>query len=139
MQLREYAQRACRGTAAEEPILHLALRRQAAQAMAWYGVHVHLDIDASIACGDRLSAEVLQIVREAISNICRHTTAKQAAVSLRCCGGLLRIAISNENDGPQAPLFRPRSISERAAALGGCAYVSQGRIKHTIVHVEIPL
>lgn len=139
VQLRDYAQSACGGPAADEPIVLAALRRQAAQALASYGVHVRIDIEGRIAFGDRLTAEVLQIVREGISNVCRHTAAKRAVVSLRCGDGLLRIEINNEHGGKQPPPFRPRSISERAIALGGSAFVSQGRFNDTIVYVEIPL
>jgi signal transduction histidine kinase len=139
VQLRDYAQGACGGPAADESIFLVALRRQAAQAMAAYGVDIRIDIEGRIEFGDRLTAEVLQIVREAISNICRHTAAKRAAVSLRCSGGLLRIEINNEHGGKQPPPFRPRSISERATALGGAAFVRQGRFNDTIVCVEIPL
>ena len=78
-------------------------------------------------------------MREGISNVCRHTAAKRAAVSLRCSDGMLRIEINNEHGGKQPPPFRPRSISERAIALGGSAFVSQGRFNDTIVYVEIPL
>jgi signal transduction histidine kinase len=138
-ELRDYAQGPCGGTAADEPICLAALRRQAAQAMATYGVDIRIEAEGEIAFGDRLTAEVLQIVREGISNVCRHTAAKRAAVSLRCGGGLLRIEINNEHGGKQPPPFRPRSISERASALGGTAFVRQGRFNDTIVCVEIPL
>jgi signal transduction histidine kinase len=139
VQLRDYSQGACGAAGGGEPILLAALRRQAEQAMASHGVDVRIDIEGAIEFGDRLSAELLQIVREAISNICRHTAAKRAAVSLRCAGGLLRIEVNNEHGGKQPPPFRPRSISERAAALGGAAFVRQGRFNDTIVCVEIPL
>jgi signal transduction histidine kinase len=138
VQLRDYAQSACGAPAADEPILLAALRRQAAQALAAYGVQVRIDIEGSVDFGDRMCAEVLQIVREGISNVCRHTAAKRAGVSLRCGGGMLRIEINNEHGGKPPPPFRPRSISERAAALGGSAFVSQGRFNDTIVYVEIP-
>jgi signal transduction histidine kinase len=139
VQLRDVAHGACRGGAGGEPIFLAALRAQAAQAMAAYGVDIAIDTDGSVEFGDRLTAEVLQIVREGISNICRHTDARRAAVSLRCSGGLLRIDMSNEYGSKAPPPFRPRSISERAAALGGAAFVRQGRFNDTIVCVEIPL
>ena len=139
VQLRDYAHGAGGTPCAEEPICLAALRRQAAQAMASYGIDIRIDVEEAIEFGDRLTAEVLQIVREGISNICRHTAAKRATVSLRCSGGQLRIEINNEHGGKQPPPFRPRSISERAAALGGAAFVRQGRFNDTIVCVEIPL
>lgn len=139
VQLRDFAQRACGRHDAGEPIFLTALRRQAAQAMTAYGVDVRIDIDGPLEFGDRLTAEVLQIVREGISNVCRHTPARRAAVMLRCSENLLRIEINNEHGGVQPPPFRPHSISERATALGGAAFVCQGRFNDTIVCVEIPL
>jgi signal transduction histidine kinase len=139
VELRDFARGACGGPAAGEPICLAALRRQADQAFAAYGVDIRIEIEGSIEFGDRLTAEVLQLVREGISNICRHTAAKRAVVSLHCSAGLLRIEINNEHGGKQPPPFRPRSISERAIALGGSAFVRQGRFNDTIVCVEIPL
>jgi signal transduction histidine kinase len=139
VELRDFARGACGGPAAGEPICLAALRRQADQAFTAYGVDIRIEIEGSIEFGDRLTAEVLQLVREGISNICRHTAAKRAVVSLHCSAGLLRIEINNEHGGKQPPPFRPRSISERAIALGGSAFVRQGRFNDTIVCVEIPL
>jgi signal transduction histidine kinase len=139
VQLRDYGQRACGAAGVDEPIFLVALRRQAAQAMAAYGVEIRIDIEGRVAFGDRLTVEVLQIVREGISNICRHTAARRATVSISCSAGLLRIEINNEHGCNPPPPFRPRSISERAAALGGAAFVRQGRFNDTIVCVEIPL
>jgi signal transduction histidine kinase len=137
--LRDYTSQARCGPAADEPICLAALRRQAAQANAAYGIEVHIEIEGTIGFGDRLTAEVLQIVREGISNVCRHTSAKRAGVALRCTGDTLRIEINNEHGAKRPPPFRPRSISERAAALGGSAFVREGRFNDTIVCVEIPL
>jgi signal transduction histidine kinase len=139
VELRDVAQGACGGPGADEPICLGALRRQAAQALAAYGVEIRIEIEGRIGFGDRLTAEVLQIVREGISNICRHTSAKRATVLLRCSSSMLRIEINNEHGGkPPAP-FSPRSISERAIALGGTAFVREGRFNDTIVCVEIPI
>ena len=89
--------------------------------------------------GDRLTAEVLQIVREGLSNICRHTSARRGAVLLRCSERFLLIEINNESCGKAPPTFLPRSISARAAALGGTASVRQGPHGSTVVCVEIPV
>jgi signal transduction histidine kinase len=139
VELRDYARHTPGDAAASEPIFLTALRRQAAQAHAAYGVDVRIEMAGPIALGDRLTAEVLQIVREGISNVCRHTAAKRAGVALRCGGETLRIEISNEHGAKPPPSFRPRSISERALALGGSAFVREGRFNDTIVCVEIPL
>ncbi|GAB3409225.1 histidine kinase [Massilia agilis] len=139
VELRDYARRTRAGPGADEPMCMSALRRQAAHAQAAYGVDVRIESQGRIEFGDRLTAEVLQIVREGISNVCRHTKARRAVVSLCCGHDRLRIEISNEHGGkPPAP-FRPASITERALALGGSAFVHEGRFNDTIVCVEIPL
>ncbi|ATQ73891.1 histidine kinase [Massilia violaceinigra] len=138
-QLRDEAQRACGAAPADDAIFLAALRRQAARAMATYGVEIRIDVGANVTLGDRLGAEVLQIVREGISNVCRHTDATTATVALRCSGAMLHIEIVNAHRGNAPPIFQPRSLSERASALGGAASVRQGGANDTIVTVEIPL
>ncbi|NHZ88253.1 hypothetical protein F2P45_04320 [Massilia sp. CCM 8733] len=138
-QLRDDAQRACAAPGADDAMFLAALRRQAAQAAAAYGVEIRIDAAPGLALGDRLGAEVLQIVREGISNVCRHSGAATATVALRCTGAILRIDIINPHDGTAPPAFQPRSLSERAGALGGAAVVHHDSAGETIVTVEIPL
>ncbi|NHZ83024.1 hypothetical protein F2P44_27655 [Massilia sp. CCM 8695] len=138
-QLRDEASRACGAAPAGDAMFDAALRRQAAQALATYGVEIRIDAGASVALGDRLGAEVLQIVREGISNVCRHTDATKATVALRCSGAMLHIDIINPHGASAPPAFQPRSLSERASALGGAASVRQDGVNGTIVTVEIPL
>lgn len=138
-QLRDDAQRASAAPGAGDAMFLAALRRQAAQVTAAYGVEIRIDAAPDLALGDRLGAEVLQIVREGISNVCRHTSAASASVALRCAGAMLRIEIINPHDGSAPPAFQPRSLSERAAALGGAAVVRHDSANETIVTVEIPL
>ena len=78
------------------------------------------------------------MVAEGISNVRRHSLASLATVRVACRGGRLSLAIANLHD-PDAPPrhFTPRSITERAAALGGTVRVDLA--PETMVHVEIPL
>jgi len=138
-QLRHYARDVHRARGAHVPICLAALKRQSEQLLAFYGIDISIHMEGRIVFGDRLTAEVLQIVREALSNIRRHTAAKRGAVSLSCADELLRIEIANENGGKRPPSFVPRSISARAAALGGSVSVRQGAMGSTIVCVEIPI
>ncbi|MCE3606740.1 histidine kinase [Massilia sp. P8910] len=138
-QLRDEARRACGAAPAGDTMFLAALRRQAARALVTYGVEVRIDAGANVALGDRLGAEVLQIVREGISNVCRHTEATKATVALRCSGATLHVDIINPHGAHAPPAFQPRSLSERASALGGAACVRQDGANGTIVSVEIPL
>jgi signal transduction histidine kinase len=96
-------------------------------------------MEGELNVSDRLTAEVLQVVREGLSNICKHTDAQRGLVKLQCADGWLKIQIENEGIGTQSIDFMPRSITERASALGGTAQVKQGVGGGTAVLIEIPV
>ena len=82
----------------------------------------------------------LQIVSEGLSNILRHSQAKQAYVALRNEGHRLLIEIGNEAAaGAPNPEFTPRSIAARTRSLGGTCVVERDALGYTIVRVIIPL
>ena len=136
--MRDFAQR-FRSGRQEEPELLIALRRQLRQVQTFYGVDVMLEVDAESAINDRMAAEVFQIVTEGISNICKHTRARTAGVLVMQDGGQLAIDIFNPAGEPgHAPQpFRPRSIAERTAALGGTLEVEADRAQ-TLLRIRIP-
>jgi signal transduction histidine kinase len=74
-----------------------------------------------------------------MSNIRKHTSARRGLIRLKCLNGWIKIRIENECPGDQVAEFMPRSIAERADALGGKACVEQGLCGTTIVHIEIPV
>lgn len=136
--LRRFASATTNTPASDEPAFMLALRSHAAHFKDYYKLDVTLSGHDALDINDRLGAEVVQLVREGMSNIRRHTAATHAAIGLSRNDGWLHIRIENDcPSGPPAP-FTPRSISERAAALGGVAYVGSTD-KATAVHVDIPL
>lgn len=115
-----------------------ALQRRAEHAREQYGVDITLDLDDMDGLKPELAKQVLQIVSEGVSNICKHSHASHGAVRLRCLNGKLGILIENEGTRRTRP-FTPRSISERAAMLGGSARVRQSANGVTSVQVEIPV
>lgn len=135
-ELRHYAQQVRQQRGSGMALL-AELRRQAAQVRDFYGVEIEVQADEALALNDRLSAEVLQLVREGLANICKHTLARRGQVRLHTQGGWLGICIRNE--GAAARPFLPRSISERAAALGGRAQVQHETEGRTAVHIHIPV
>ncbi|HWW07258.1 sensor histidine kinase [Collimonas sp.] len=122
-----------------EPIFLVILRQQAAQVREFYGIDIAVSMEGELNVSDRLTAEVLQVVREGLSNICKHTDAQSGFVKLQCADGLLKIQIENEGFGTQFIDFTPRSITERATALGGKTHVKQGAGGSTAVLIEIPV
>ena len=76
-----------------------------------------------------------------MSNILRHTHAKNAFVVILCENSQLLLQIGNEL-GPDAPdpgEFTPRSISERAQSLKGKTLIERRSDGYTVVHVAIPM
>ncbi|QAU33448.1 histidine kinase [Janthinobacterium sp. 17J80-10] len=138
-ELRDYAGMVKSGAGVTEPVYLLSLRRQVAQTKEFYGVDITVSARNDVDISDRLAAEVLQIAREGINNICKHTTARHGAIAIQSANGWLAIRIENENAGPLPANFMPRSIMERTAALGGNVIVKQGVASGTCVQVEIPI
>ncbi len=127
------------GSSERGDIMVSSVRRQATKFSELYGIEIDVQAQTKIAINDRLAAEAFQIVREGLSNIKRHTNARSVMINLACENDQLTLQIENDSGGNSpAPFFIPRSITERANALGGTARVEHhdGR---TLVRVEIPL
>lgn len=104
----------------------------------FYGIDVRLDARLATGLDGRIAADVFHIVSEGLSNILRHTSARDAYVNLLCEGRLLTLDIGNEAQEMPAA-FVPRSIRERAEALGGSAVVERDAGGYTVVRIVIPL
>ena len=80
------------------------------------------------------------MVLAGLSNVRRHTCSTQVTISLACDNDSLRLRIANTvAAGAVPPSFVPRSITARAATLGGHARVEQSTEHGTVVVVNIPL
>ncbi len=70
----------------------------------------------------------------------RHTRSAQATVTLACHHDQLCLSIANDVTPGTVPVpFTPRSITERAAALGGDVHIEWPAYGGTVVRVDIPL
>ena len=125
-------------TQASAPPLLDQIEQQARQIRQFHGVDISVSGCSEPPLGEHLRAQVLHLVREGLSNICRHTQARTGQLRLDCDGHWLRIRIANQGL-PASGSFTPRSISLRAAALGGRALVQTEAEGLTAVHVHIPL
>lgn len=138
--LRQYVGGLQRGANDSANILVSSLQSHATKFGEFYDMEVVVDVAADINMNDRLAAEVFQIVREGLSNIKRHTAATRAKVSMTSHNGELILNIENGNrNGSGQNTFTPRSITERAVALGGRVLVNVSDQGYTIVSVIIPL
>ena len=117
-----------------------AVRAQAKKFTEFYNIDAQVIAPTEISVSAPLHNDVIQIVREGLSNIRRHTAADRATINLREQQGRLFVELINDNARPAAKNeFYPRSIGERATERGGRVRVRRGAGGRTVVAVELPL
>ena len=132
-------------------ILLPAIERYAERFSLVTGIKVDVAAYGKIKVNDRLAAELFQIVAEGLSNVRRHAFCRDARVEISCKESSLLLQIKNsrprsganadgERDGQDGfRSFRPHSIAERAASLGGDTQVFIDDKDYTVVSIGIPL
>jgi signal transduction histidine kinase len=131
-------------------ILLPAIARYAERFSVVTGIKVDVAAYGKIKVNDRLAAELFQIVAEGLSNVRRHAFCRDARVEISCKDSSLLLQIKNSRpranpDGERGDgqdgvkSFRPHSIAERAASLGGDTQVFVDDKDYTVVSVGIPL
>jgi signal transduction histidine kinase len=136
-ELRQYVS-GLRNPPAGETMLVDVIRRFSTRFEGVTGIRVDVvDNSCGLTMKDWLAAEVFQMTAEALSNIQRHTHARKVEVRLSRTESNLELSV--ENDSNEVPSqFRPKSILERAEALGARTEVLWPSGK-TLVRVEVPL
>jgi signal transduction histidine kinase len=105
-----------------------------------YGINVAVNADPELNISEQLSSEIYQLVCEGLSNIRRHTKAKHAGINIYCQDNQIVVQVVNQDDSLQDFIsFRPQSISERVAHLGGIVKVDHDASGITTVMAKIPL
>ncbi|HEX6647946.1 MAG TPA: histidine kinase [Pyrinomonadaceae bacterium] len=136
-----------RATEERADVLLPAIERYAERFSVVTGIKVDVEAFGKVKVNDRLAAELFQIVAEGLSNIRRHAFCRDARVEISCkeTSLLLQIKNSRPRTGERADgqdggrSFRPHSIAERAASLGGDTQVYVDEKDYTVVSVGIPL
>ena len=116
-----------------------AIRRFASKFSAATGITVDVKATKEIGIKDRLAAEIFQMVTEGFSNIRRHTHSPRAEAELDYGKDVFVLNIKNANENGSGLIFHPRSLAERAAALGGQLEVYTDDENQTVVSIRIPL
>ena len=133
-------------------VLLPAIERYAERFSKVTGIKVDVAAYGKVKVNDRLAAELFQIVAEGLSNVRRHAFCRDARVEISCKETSLLLQIKNSRprgigtpDGERGDgqdsnkSFRPHSIAERAASLGGDTQVFIDEKDYTVVSVGIPL
>jgi signal transduction histidine kinase len=137
--LRHYAVEIKDGDGGSNSLLSPSIRRFAIRFAQATGIEVNVDAVDDLRINDRLAAELFQMITEGLSNVRRHTEARSAWIVLNQNDEDVTLRIENENlDEKKDELFQPRSLTERAASLGGQLGVHRddGR---TVIDIHIPL
>ncbi|HEY8641529.1 MAG TPA: sensor histidine kinase, partial [Candidatus Dormibacteraeota bacterium] len=122
-----------------------AIQQLAADFERESGVTIVTDIDAQVAA--RLASragDVVQLVRESLSNVARHAAATTCRVSLRDVGGQAVLEIDDDGQGfdtdaAAGPGQGLRNLSERAQSLGGDLDIDARPAEGTRVRIRLPL
>jgi signal transduction histidine kinase len=137
--LRSYVGGLRRGESPREIFLP-AVRRFAAKFSEATGLQVEINGSDNLPIYDRLAAELFQMIEEGLSNVRRHSTSTYAKLDIDIKDGQLEMQLRNarlQRLGEAS--FSPRSIADRAAALGGQTVVYTDKNHDTVVSVQIPL
>jgi signal transduction histidine kinase len=113
------------------------------------GLELDLDLGQADLIAERLSPEatneILQIVREGVSNAVRHSGATHARVALVRGDGSAILEIADDGRGfdPASPAVRGHfglaNLRNRAAATGGAIAIESARGEGTRIIVNVPL
>jgi signal transduction histidine kinase len=124
--------------------LDQALRVLGEEVQSRSGTTIQVEVDAAVAAAlSARSAEIVQLTREALSNVSRHAHASRASVRLARRGSDAELTIEDDGTG-----FDPRSNStgdgmgnmrNRATRLGGRLHVTSGVGKGTSLRVTFPI
>jgi signal transduction histidine kinase len=89
---------------------------------------------------DAVRTHLMAVLREALSNVARHASARSAQVGLDVRDGLL-LTVTDDGVGPSEGVRESglRNMRDRATGLGGTLDVGRGRGGGTVVHWRVPL
>jgi len=124
--------------------LDQALRSLGEEVQARSGFNIAVEIDRDLAATlSGQSHEIVQLTREALSNVVRHANAKNSAVRLVQKGSSALLSIEDDGSGFDAKHDSHgsglRNMRERAASLGGKLRITTKRGRGTSLRITFPL
>jgi len=119
-----------------------AVRRQVRRFGVLFGIQVHLDTPDEIHTTRALAGALFHMVNEALNNVRKHTSAREAWVTLDADEASIVLAVQDNAgtlQGRPVEDFVPRSLSERAKELGGTLVVTRPNAMDTRLVITIPI
>jgi signal transduction histidine kinase len=123
--------------------LNQALEALGQEVAATAQIPIEVEVEGAISAAlSSRSHEIIQLTREALSNVTRHSHAKRAAVRLARRGTNAILTIEDEGVGfnprGSSPGNGLRNMRERAAAMGGTLRITSGNGKGTKLRFTFP-
>jgi signal transduction histidine kinase len=119
-----------------------AVRRQVRRFALLFGIEVDIDCPDNLPTTRALASALFHMVNEVLNNIRKHTCATHVWIRLWIDAGAFWIVVSDDAgtvQGMASQAFRPTSLSERAAELGGSLKVSHPDGLNVELAIQIPL
>jgi signal transduction histidine kinase len=126
-----------------------AIEAVATELLAGTGIDLALDLTGAPRLDVRLhpeaAHEIVQIAREALSNVARHSSARHASVTLLSGGGAADLRIEDDGVGFDTERrlgsghFGLANLRDRAAGVGGTLTINSQRDRGTRIIVRLPL
>jgi len=129
------------GEGRDENTLVPAVRRQVRRFSLLFGIEVEIDCPDRLPTTRALASSLFHMVNEALNNIRKHTSARRAWISLSVHDSTLRLVLRDDAGtvrGRPVDGFRPGSLSDRAAELGGTLQVTFPDGLNTELVIQIP-
>lgn len=133
----------------DRPSLAEALEAAAAEVVGQADLEFSMDLEIDDAVAERLAPEIqhelVQVAREALSNVVRHSGARRASLRLAIDGGDLVLAIEDDGQGfdPAVRIgqghFGLPNIRDRAVTIGGGALIESAPGTGTRIIVRLPI
>ncbi len=129
---------------APQPNLLAALRAHLQRWEQQTGIPVHFQPEVATPPPPEVTHPLLRVVQEALTNVARHSQARQVWVQLHIDGAGLRLVIQDDGQGFDFARRHHRgfgllSMQERIAALGGTFQVHSAVGQGTEVRITIPM
>jgi signal transduction histidine kinase len=101
---------------------------------------VRLTVEVASRASPTVEAVAYFVVSECLANIARHSRARQAEISVRRDGDLLRISVTDDGVGGADPARGSglASLAQRAGSVDGTLQVQSPAGGPTIVTAELP-
>jgi signal transduction histidine kinase len=118
-----------------------AVRRQVRRFGLLFGIEVALETPENLSTSRALAGAMFHMVNEVLNNIRKHTAARRVWVALSTDGSTIRLVVRDDSpavSGMSARDFRPTSLIERAAELGGKVSIRQHEDHTAELAIEIP-